>query len=88
MDAELDRDADAWDVVSFETRPGDIVVFHRYCLHGRAPIDERTPNRHTLVLRFFGDDGTYSALSNTDWPHIESQVTGAPLRSSQFVQLL
>ena len=88
IDADLERDPDAWDVVSFETRPRDIVVFHPYCLHGRAPIDARTPNRHTLVLRFFGDDATYSALPNTDWAHLESQVTGAPFRSSWFVQLL
>ena len=88
IEADLERDPDSWDVVSFDTEPGDVVVLHPYCLHGRAPIDARTPNRHTLVLRFFGDDVTYSPLpSESDWLHLESTVPGAPLRSPSFVQL-
>ncbi|MYE13415.1 MAG: phytanoyl-CoA dioxygenase family protein [Gammaproteobacteria bacterium] len=88
IEADLERDPNAWDVVSFETRPGDVVVVHPYCLHGRATIDARTPDRHTLVLRFFGDDVTYSPLPGPhDWLDLDSEVPGAPLRSPAFVQL-
>ena len=87
IEADLERDPDAWDVVSFDTEPGDVVVLHPYCLHGRAPIDAQTPDRHTLVLRFFGDDATYSPLPRNDWLHLESQVPGAPFRSASLVQL-
>ena len=46
-----------------------------------------TPERHTLVLRFFGDDATYSSLPNTDWSFLDDQTDGAPYRSSRHPQV-
>lgn len=56
------RDRESLDLVSFATAPGDVLVFHPHCLHGGAPVDANFPERHTLVLRFFGDDCFYRTL--------------------------
>jgi hypothetical protein len=39
-----------------------VLVLHPGTLHGGAPVDPGFPDRHTLVLRFFGDDATFSPL--------------------------
>ncbi len=50
---------DAWDIVSFATEPGDVVMFHPAVLHGGAPttVGQR---RRTLSLRFFGASTRYA----------------------------
>lgn len=53
---------DAYDILSWATEPGDVVVLHPASLHGGAPVDAAFPDRHTLVFRFFGDDATFSPL--------------------------
>lgn len=99
IDADLARDPASWDLVSWETEPGDVIVFDPACLHGRAPLDAATPERHTLVMRFFGDDAVFSNLPNTTtensyagvghapWAYLDSQVDGAPFRSKRHPQL-
>jgi hypothetical protein len=87
ISADLQRDANSWDIATYDTEPGDVVVFHPFTLHGGAPVDRVTPNRHTLVLRFFGDDATYHELPNIDWPSVEDQTTGAPFRHLGSQQL-
>lgn len=86
IDSELARDPKSWDVVSWETTPGDVIVFHPFALHGGAPVDAATPDRHTIVLRFFGDDAVYSSLPNTDWAMLDHQIDGSPFRG-KFPQL-
>jgi ectoine hydroxylase-related dioxygenase (phytanoyl-CoA dioxygenase family) len=48
----------AWDIVSWETAPGDVVLFHPAMLHGGAPTHPGQ-RRRTLTLRFFGRDARY-----------------------------
>jgi ectoine hydroxylase-related dioxygenase (phytanoyl-CoA dioxygenase family) len=55
----IEQDRSAWDIVSFDITPGDIVVFHPGMLHGGAPVTE-SAQRRTLSLRFFGADAVYS----------------------------
>ncbi len=62
IEAERAADASAWDVISWATKPGDVVVLHPASLHGGAPVDAAFPDRHTLVLRFFGDDAVFTPL--------------------------
>jgi ectoine hydroxylase-related dioxygenase (phytanoyl-CoA dioxygenase family) len=62
IEAERTRDPRAYDVLSWASRPGDVVVLHPGALHGGAPVDADLPVRHTLVLRFFGDHARFSAL--------------------------
>ena len=80
---------------------GDVLFLHPYALHGGGPTDEQTPNRHTMVLRFFGDDAVYSPLPHTQpksnwsgmgnagaWSFLESMEPGAPFRAKRFHQLI
>jgi len=63
-DVEAERRADPgkFEILSWATEPGDVLVLHPGSLHGGAPVDATFPDRHTLVLRFFGDDATFSPL--------------------------
>ncbi|MBC3192181.1 phytanoyl-CoA dioxygenase family protein [Pseudonocardia sp. C8] len=62
IDAELAEDPDAYDILSWAVDPGDVVVLHPRSLHGGAGVDADCPDRHTLVLRYFGDDATFRPL--------------------------
>jgi ectoine hydroxylase-related dioxygenase (phytanoyl-CoA dioxygenase family) len=62
IEAERKRDPNAFEVMSWATEPGDIVVLHPGSIHGGAPVDASFPDRHTIVFRFFGDDATFSPL--------------------------
>jgi ectoine hydroxylase-related dioxygenase (phytanoyl-CoA dioxygenase family) len=99
-DIESDRKADpaSWDVLSYGTEPGDVIMLHPHCLHGGAPVDANCPNRHTLVLRFFGDDATFRSLpeySRAGYPRqgilfadeLAHLKDGAPFRSPTFLQI-
>jgi phytanoyl-CoA dioxygenase PhyH len=98
IEAQRRLDPNAYEVVSWATTPGDVVVFHPGLLHGGALVDANFRERHTLVLRFFGDDATFRALPS----HSDSGFTpagmlfveqlghlkeGDPFRSPFFKQL-
>jgi ectoine hydroxylase-related dioxygenase (phytanoyl-CoA dioxygenase family) len=99
-DIEAERRADpaSWDVVSYGTQPGDVIMLHPHCLHGGAPVDAGCPNRHTLVLRFFGDDARFRPLpeeSRSGYPRqgilfsedLAHLRDGEPFRSPAFIQI-
>lgn len=97
IEAERAVDPDAWDIFSFATEPGDVVLLHPGTLHGGAPVDADFPVRHTLVFRFFGDDATFRPLPDGDSIYsrngriyvdeMEKMAPGAPFRSPIFRQL-
>ena len=87
IDADLARDPSAWDLVSFDCEPGDVIVFHPGAIHGGAPVDAATPERHTLALRFFGDNAVYNSLPHNDYTFINDQTDGAPFRSDVLPQV-
>lgn len=62
IEAERRADPGAYDIVSWATQPGDVLLLHPGTLHGGGAVDEAFPERHTLVMRFFGDDATFSPL--------------------------
>ncbi|MFM7011682.1 MAG: phytanoyl-CoA dioxygenase family protein [Betaproteobacteria bacterium] len=62
VDAELAQDPKAYEILSWDVDPGDVVLLHPHSLHGGAHVDAAFPDRHTLVLRFFGDNATYYPL--------------------------
>ena len=74
-DIEVERKAnpDKYDILSWATQPGDIVLLHPGMLHGGAPVDATFKERHTLVLRFFGDDSFFRPLPS----HSDSGFTEA-----------
>ena len=59
IEAERAKDPNSWDARSWDLALGDAVVLHSGALHGGAPVDAACPTRHTVVLRFFGDDLRY-----------------------------
>lgn len=59
---DIEADRSAFDILSWATEPGDVVLVHPNSLHGGAPVDASFPDRHTLVLRFFGDDSHFHPL--------------------------
>ncbi|AIO30203.1 phytanoyl-CoA dioxygenase family protein [Burkholderia cenocepacia] len=62
IEAERRRDPNAYDIISWATKPGDVLLLHPGVLHGGGVVDAGFPDRHTLVLRFFGDDAFFSPL--------------------------
>jgi ectoine hydroxylase-related dioxygenase (phytanoyl-CoA dioxygenase family) len=99
-DIEAERKANpaAWDVLSWATEPGDVVVLHPNSLHGGAPVDAAFPDRHTIVFRFFGDDATFHPLPEVSRSgfarngmlfkkEMAQLQPGEPFRSPMFQQL-
>lgn len=93
IDAELARDPNAYDLLSWATEPGDVVLLHPHSLHGGAAVDSDFPARNTLVFRFFGDDATYRSLPDSEFTrsgfllHAEDTAHlkhGDPFRAPSF----
>ena len=98
IEAERSAHPNKYDIISWATQPGDVVVMHPATLHGGAPVDATFRDRHTLVLRFFGDDAIFRSLpSHSDngftpaglllLEHIRHLKDGDPFRSPFFKQL-
>ena len=91
-DIEADRDApnSPWDIVGYETRPGDVVLFHPKMLHGGGATHP-DGRRRTLTLRFFGEDAIYEARDGRAGPVIKGfhdrMRTGDTFRDPSFLKL-
>ncbi len=89
---DVEANREAWDIVSHASEPGDVLFLHPGSLHGGAPIDEHCPERHTLVLRFFGDDAVFRDLPDSAFTRhgflfqkeTEHLKDGDPYRSPVF----
>ncbi len=57
---DIESERANWDIVSWATSPGDVVIFHPAILHGGGDTTLQTPRR-TLSLRFFGADAVVAA---------------------------
>jgi ectoine hydroxylase-related dioxygenase (phytanoyl-CoA dioxygenase family) len=55
---DIEGNRAAWDIISWQTEPGDVILFHPAVLHGGAPTHPHT-RRRTISLRFIGDDVTF-----------------------------
>lgn len=86
---DIEADRAAFDIVSFDTRRGDVVLFHPGLLHGGGATATSRPRR-TLSIRFFGDDVTYKRQPRPapTYPGIDALVKpGEPLRGPWFPRL-
>jgi hypothetical protein len=87
----IEAERDAWDIVSWEITPGDVVVFHPSILHGGAPTAGGI-RRRTLSLRFFGEDARYALRPDPAPAPVvaglhESMRAGDPFRHPAFPKL-
>lgn len=55
---DIEADRAKWDVVSFDTKPGDVLIFHPQMLHGGAPM-VNGQRRRTVTLNVFGPDARF-----------------------------
>lgn len=82
---DVEADRDAFDIVTWEHDPTDAVLFHPAVLHGGGA---GSGERHTLSLRFFGDDGVYSPRPGRPSPPCPGTGAllggGDPLRRSSW----
>ncbi|MBL0796603.1 phytanoyl-CoA dioxygenase family protein [Pseudomonas sp. B7] len=81
IEALRQNDPEAFEIISWATEPGDILLLHPGSLHGGAPVDEAFPDRHTFVFRFFGDDATFHPLP-------EHSISGYPQQGVLFTEEL
>lgn len=89
-------------ILSWATKPGDVVAFHPATLHGGAPTRNGV-RRRTLSLRFFGEDARCAKRPHDGMANVEGlkhddggrhplkkmalAPHGAPFRHAEFPQL-
>ncbi|MFP3643031.1 phytanoyl-CoA dioxygenase family protein [Paraburkholderia sp. SIMBA_054] len=89
----------AYDILSWATEPGDVLLMHPGVLHGGGAVDPAFPDRRTLVLRFFGDDAVFSPLPQPSisgftaagvlfLEELAALKDGDPFRATSFRQLV
>ncbi len=99
---DIDAAPDDFPILSWATRPGDVVVFHPAVLHGGAQTLAGI-RRRTLSLRFFGDDARCAARPHDGMADVDGlkhddggrhplkkmalEPDGAPFRHPDFPQL-
>ena len=87
---DIEAQRGKFDIVSFATEPGDLVIFHPGTLHGGAPT-HRGQRRRTLTLRFFGTEGFYDPRDGGAGPSVaglhERKRAGDPLHDPAFLKL-
>lgn len=86
----IQAERDKWDIVSFATRPGDMLVIHPGILHGGAPAKEGM-ERRTMTINVYGEDVVFLKRPKGYAPATPSVgevlKDGDPLRHPCFPQL-
>lgn len=91
---DVEAERDAWDIVSWPTVPGDVIVFHPNMLHGGGPT-HGSARRRTVSLRYFGADAIMARRLGDDSsegrqvrqsliPALGDMKPGEPFRSPVF----
>ncbi|HWA60660.1 MAG TPA: phytanoyl-CoA dioxygenase family protein [Caulobacteraceae bacterium] len=79
-----------YDIVSWPTEPGDVILFHPATLHGGAATHPGG-RRRTLTLRFFGQRSHYEKRPGPAGPRVsgfhDRMTDGAPFRHASFLKL-
>lgn len=86
---DINAEPHRYELLDWEMRPGDILMFHPLTLHGSYGNSHRTRSRRALALRFTGDDVVW-APSARRMPvfHDHDSRPGGPLRGAAFPRLL
>lgn len=81
---DIDAARDDYDIVAFETEPGDCLIHHALTLHG-APGNSSTRRRRALATRWTGDDARFMKRRGMSRPIRDPGLEpGAPMDSDLF----
>lgn len=67
---DIESDRSAYDIVAYETEPGDVVVNHLRTLHA-APGNNTAHRRRAVAYRFTGDDAYYVTRKKGSQPIVD-----------------
>lgn len=83
---DIDADPDAYDVISFDLEPGDVVVHHFRTLHGAGGNRSMARHRRAMSLRYVGDDMRYKLKPGAPFqPHLTHNIAeGQPVWCDDF----
>lgn len=74
-----------WELVSFDTEPGDITVHHARTIHGAGGNASATLRRRAISVRYTGDDVRFRRRRGAPLePHHEAMRDGDPLDPAAF----
>jgi ectoine hydroxylase-related dioxygenase (phytanoyl-CoA dioxygenase family) len=77
---DVDADPARYDLVTFETSPGDVVVHHARTIHGAPGNASTTRRRRAVSVRYCGDDVRVMRRPGAPQkPWLERVADGAPL---------
>jgi ectoine hydroxylase-related dioxygenase (phytanoyl-CoA dioxygenase family) len=60
---DVEADRSAYDIVHFDTAPGDVIAHHLAILH-HAPGNNTSSRRRATAVRYSGDDATFAMRKN------------------------
>lgn len=84
---DIEANRSAYDIVAYETQPGDIVVNHLRTLHA-APGNETDRRRRAVAYRFTGDNAHYVIRKKGSQPIVEPGLKhGDPMPCDLFPRL-
>lgn len=84
---DIEADRSAYDIVAYETNPGDIVVNHLRTLHA-APGNLTDMRRRAVAYRFTGDDAYYVVRTKGSQPIVDPGLAPGDVMSCDlFPQL-
>lgn len=82
---DIEGHSENYEILSWELRPGDCVVFHGMTLHGAAGNRSQTTARRALSTRWFGDDARFAERPWEISPPITGGLTpGEPMACATF----
>jgi len=81
---DFEADRSAYDIVHFDTEPGDVIAHHLAILH-HAPGNNTDSRRRATAVRYSGDDATFTMRKNgPPILHDPGINIGAPMDSELF----
>lgn len=83
---DVEADPGAFDLVSFDTEPGDVIVHHFRTLHGAGGNKTRDRQRRVMSMRYVGEDMRYRWKPGAPRPpyHSCDKADGDPVHCRDF----
>jgi len=76
----IETGEEKFDLIRFDTKPGDLVVHHALTLHGAGANNSASRQRRAVSVRYCGDGSTYKIRPGAPKkPHHENMRTGDPV---------